>query len=55
MPNKMKERRQERAKKRLEDQLKSGKKPVKGGEMIPLEDKDKDRIKKEINVLAGRL
>jgi len=51
----MKAIRQESAKKRLEDQLKSGKKPVKGGDIVPLEDKDKERIKKEISVLSGRL
>jgi hypothetical protein len=52
---------------RLETQLKSGKKPMKAGEgltvnefvefrgEVPLTSKDETRIKKELAVLAGRI
>lgn len=46
--------RQQRAKARLEEQLKIGKKTTKEG-IVPLEDKDKERIKKEIQILSSKV
>lgn len=57
--------RQKRALERLKAQLQSGTKPEKnlhpltrattGGNNIPLEKEDIERIKKEINILEGRI
>lgn len=51
---KQKVKRQENAKSRLESQLTSGVKTTKDGS-IPLSDKDRDRMKKEISTLEVRI
>lgn len=51
---KQKEKRQSSVKDRLEKQLASGTKMTKEGE-VPLEDKDKTRIKKELEIVKARL